>query len=370
MADFLDNPRSVRPGEELDAAKLAAFLGPRLNLTGPLAIQQFPSGHSNLTYLLTSGEEEGKGAREWVLRRPPFGSKVKTAHDMGREHRILSRLHEVYPRAPRALLHCDDLTVIGAPFFVMERVRGVVLRGTRPPKGLEIPVATMRAISEAAIDNLADLHAIDPRAANLGDLGHGEGYVERQVRGWTERYRAARTDDIPEVERAADWLAAHLPRESGAALVHNDYKYDNLVLDAADLAQVRAVLDWEMATVGDPLMDLGTTLGYWIDPDDPEDMRLLPLGPTLLPGNLSRREVVGRYGARTGRAFPADAALFYYVYGVFKVIGIAQQIYARYARGLTKDERFAGMILAVAVLGRQAVRAIERGRIDRLGDGA
>ncbi|HVY61105.1 MAG TPA: phosphotransferase family protein [Planctomycetota bacterium] len=359
-----DEPRAVRAGEELDAAKLAAFLGPRLDLTRPIEIQQFPSGHSNLTYLLRSGD------RELVLRRPPFGSQVKTAHDMGREHRILSRLPDAYPLAPRALLICEDLDVIGAPFYVMERVRGVILRGARPPKGLDLPPATMRAISEAAVDGLAALHAVDAARAGLGDLGRPEGYVRRQVEGWTERYRRARTDELPEVERAADWLAAHLPGERAAALIHNDWKYDNLVLDAGDPRRIRAVLDWEMATIGDPLMDLGTTLGYWVDADDPEELRALPLGPTTIPGNLARREVVARYAERSGRAVSDAEALFYYVYGLFKVAGIAQQIYFRYSKGLTKDERFAALILAVAALGRQAARAIERGRIHGLGAAA
>ncbi len=381
--DFTDRPRAPRAGEEIDAAKLAAWLGPRVEgLEGPLAIEQFPSGHSNLTYRVRSAA----GDREVVLRRPPFGTTVKTAHDMGREHRILSRLDAVFPLAPRALALCDDASVIGAPFYVMERVCGVILRGTRPPRGLEIAPAVMRGVSEALADGLAALHAVDWRAAGLADLGHPDGYVLRQVRGWTERYRAARTDDLPDVERAAAWLAANAPPESGAALIHGDWKYDNLVLDPQSLSssggpaarcsgesatrpappsspQIRAVLDWEMATIGDPLMDLGTTLGYWIDPDDAEELCALPLGPTLLPGNLTRRELVERYAARTGRAVGRAEALFYYVYGLVKVIGIAQQIYFRFKKGLTRDERFATFGVAVLILGRAAARAIERGRV-------
>jgi aminoglycoside phosphotransferase (APT) family kinase protein len=362
MSGFLDAPRAVRPGEEIDAAALLAWLTPQVpGLRGPITVEQFPSGHSNLTYLLR--DEAG---RELVLRRPPRGSAVKTAHDMGREHRILSRLWQSYPLAPRALAFTDDASVIGAPFYVMERVRGVVLRGARPPRGLEIAPATMRRISESLVRELARLHAVDADAAGLGDLGRPEGYVLRQVRGWCERYATARTDALPEVERAMAWLAAHAPAESGAALIHNDWKYDNLVLDPADLAEVRAVLDWEMATIGDPLMDLGTSLGYWVDPDDAADVRALPFGPTAFEGNLTRREVWERYAAAAGRA-PADP-LFYYVYGLVKVIGIAQQIYLRWTKGLTRDERFGALILAVAALGRQAARAIDRGRIDRLGE--
>lgn len=355
----LDATRPVRPGEEIPAAQLALWLAERLpGAARPIEIEQFPGGHSNLTYLLRSGD------REMVLRRPPFGSRVKTAHDMGREFRVLSRLHAAYPKAPEAFLHCDDPSVIGAPFYLMERVRGVILRHQRPPEGVELPPATLRAVSEAAVDGLADLHAVDHEAVGLGDFGRPEGYVRRQVEGWSERWRNARTDEVPAVDRAAGWLVEHQPAESGAALIHNDYKYDNLVLDQQDLPRILAVLDWEMATVGDPLMDLGTSLGYWIDADDHPGLRLLPAGPTALPGNLSRIEVAERYAARTGR--DVSRIVFHYVYGLFKIAVIAQQIYYRYQAGLTKDERFAGLIDAVRILGRTASRAIEKGRIDRL----
>jgi aminoglycoside phosphotransferase (APT) family kinase protein len=355
----IDPTRPVRPGEEIDSSALAVWLKSRLpGIEGPVAVEQFPGGHSNLTYLLRFGDDE------LILRRPPVGSEVKTAHDMGREYRVLSRLHAVYPKAPRALLHCDDPGIIGAPFYLMERVRGVILRHQKAPAGVDLPPALMRSISESAIDGLADLHAVDWRAAGLEDLGRPEGYVARQVEGWTERWRKARTDDVPDLDRAAAWLAGNLPKETGAALIHNDYKYDNLVLHPQDLARVVAVLDWEMATVGDPLMDLGTSLGYWIDPDDPPAARLLPAGPTTLPGNLSRAEVVQRYAARSGR--DVSGILFYFVYGLFKIAVIAQQIYYRYKQGLTHDERFVTLLGAVRILGHTASQAIQKGRIDRL----
>ncbi len=374
----LDTTRPPRPGEEIDAGPLREWLAGHVpDLAGCaelLAIEQFPGGHSNLTYLvrcapgsppLREGPGEGDGItpgteRELVLRRPPFGSRVKTAHDMGREHRILSRLWTVYPKAPRAFAACDDPGVIGAPFYVMERVRGVILRHQKLPPGIELPPPAMRRLSEAAVDGLAELHAVDYAAAGLGDLGRPQGYVERQVTGWHERWRNARTDDVPDVDRAFAWLTDHLPPESGAALIHNDYKYDNLVL-SPDLARIVAVLDWEMATVGDPLMDLGTSLGYWLDPDDDPAMRSLPAGPTTVPGNLRRAEVAQRYAERSGR--DVSEIVFYYVYGLLKISVIAQQIYFRYKQGLTHDERFAGMIDAVRLFGRQAAGAVERGRI-------
>jgi aminoglycoside phosphotransferase (APT) family kinase protein len=375
--DTRPDTRPVRPGEEIPVEALAGWLAheglsERLGLGGPLEIEQFPGGHSNLTYLVRAA------GRELVLRRPPVGSKVRTAHDMGREFRVLSRLPDQYPKAPRALAACDDSGVIGAPFYLMERVRGVILRGAQPPRGVALPPDRMRAVAEAAIDGLAELHAVDPAAAGLADLGRPEGYVERQVTGWSERWRAARTDDaadLADMDRAATWLADNRPpkrpddpagqRGAAGALIHNDYKYDNLVLDPDDLPQIRAVLDWEMATLGDPWMDVGTTLGYWIDPDDDPAMQVLPSGPTTLPGNLSRAELAARYEQASGR--PPVHLLFFYVFGLFKIAVIAQQIYFRFRQGLTKDQRFAAMLPAVRMLGRTAARAIELGRIDRLG---
>jgi aminoglycoside phosphotransferase (APT) family kinase protein len=354
----LDGARAVRPGEELDLAKLEPYLAAHLpGFEPPLSVEQFPGGHSNLTYLLSAGP------RKLVLRRPPFGTPVKSAHDMGREYRILSRLPAVYPRAPRALLHCEDPAILGAPFFVMERVEGVILRGARP-RGVVLDEAAMAKISRATVDGLAELHAVDYRTAGLGELGKPEGYVSRQVSGWIERYQKARTDDVPDMDKVAAWMVSHQPAESGTALIHGDFKYDNLVLDPADLSRIRAVLDWEMATIGDPLLDLGTTLGYWVDPGDSEQARMLPFGPTVLPGNLTRAEVVARYAEKSGRAVPD--AVFYYAFASYKIAVIAQQIYWRFKQGLTKDERFAQMIAGVMILAQNAGRAIDVGRIDRL----
>jgi aminoglycoside phosphotransferase (APT) family kinase protein len=358
--NWIDRTAPVRQGEELDADRLAAFLHQRvagLKVEAALTIEQFPGGHSNLTYLVRVGE------REMVLRRPPLGAKIKTAHDMGREYHILSRLADVYPRAPHVLAFCEDAAVLGAPFYVMERLRGIILRGA-VPKGLGLSFELMRALSDNLVSNLVEIHRVDYEAAGLGDLGRPAGYVRRQIEGWTQRYRNARTDDVPELERTATWLAEHLPPDSNGALIHNDYKYDNLVLDAADVSRIVGVLDWEMATVGDPLMDLGTSLGYWVEPNDPVELQALSFGPTSLPGNLSRRELVQRYAELSGR--DVSDILFYFVYALFKIAVIVQQIYARYKAGLTHDERFAGMIEAVRVLGRMAALAIEKQRIDRL----
>jgi aminoglycoside phosphotransferase (APT) family kinase protein len=359
--EWTDQPTPVRSGEELDSSALELYLCAHVpDLDGPISISQFPAGHSNLTYLVRAGE------REFVLRRPPVGARIRSAHDMAREYNILSRLVRAYPKVPRPILLCTDESVLGAQFYVVERLSGVILR-TSPPDGLELPPTLMHTLSKRLVDELAEIHAVDYAAVGLSDLGHPAGYVQRQIEGWTRRYRNARTDDIPAIDRVATWLADHLPVEAGAALIHNDYKYDNLVLDPGDLSRIIGVLDWEMATIGDPLMDLGTTLGYWVEADDPAEMRLLAMVPTTLPGNLTRRQLAQRYAERSGRDI--SNILFYYVYALFKIGVIAQQIYARYQAGLTKDERFATFIFAVRMLSGAAELAIEKGRIDDLGNG-
>jgi aminoglycoside phosphotransferase (APT) family kinase protein len=346
----LDEPKPAREGEQLDAAAVARFLREHVSgLEGEAEIFQFPKGHSNLTYLVKMG------GRELVLRRPPFGSKVKTAHDMGREFRVLSKLSAVWPKAPRPLAHCDDISIMGAPFYAMERVRGVILRGA----SVDLPAEVVRKNDEALVDTLAELHAVDYAAAGLGELGRPDGYVRRQVEGWTKRYADAKTDDIPSVDEMAAWLAARIPRESGAALIHNDFKHDNVVLDAHDLSKVLGVLDWEMSTVGDPLMDLGTMLGYWVEEGDSDELKMIAFGPTAIPGSLTRRQLAERYAGRTGR--DVSGLLFHYCFALFKTAVVAQQIYARYKAGLTKDERFAMMIMGVKILADAAVEAARRG---------
>jgi aminoglycoside phosphotransferase (APT) family kinase protein len=360
MGNRIDRSSPVRPGEELPHDALLGYLTKHLpELSGPLIVEQFPAGFSNLTYLLRIGD------RELVLRRPPIGAKIKTAHDMSREYRILSHLHPVYNKVPRPLLFCDDTSVLGAPFYVMERVQGVILRA-QPPRGTELSPALMRRLSETFIENLAEIHEIDYEAAGLGELGSPQGYVKRQVEGWTKRYFNARTDDVPSIEHLAEWLQKNLPADSvKAALIHNDYKYDNLVLAPEDLGRVVAVLDWEMATIGDPLMDFGTSLGYWVEATDPDEWQRYGFGLTSLPGSLTRTELLDHYTRRTGRRI--DEPVFYFTYGLLKIAVIVQQIYFRYQKGLTRDPRFAQLGALVKACGDLAQRAIERKRIDALG---
>jgi len=353
----LDEPRKVRKGEELDPERLAAWLRanvPELSSVAELGIEQFPSGHSNLTYFLRAGE------RGYVLRRPPFGSKVKSAHDMGREYRVLSRLHAAYEPAPEPLAYCEDESVIGAKFYLMRRLHGIILR-KELPTGLELAPEQLGTLCRNLIDNLVRLHAVDYKAAGLGDLGKPEGYVERQVRGWTDRYTGSQTDEIESVIQVGKWLAEHLPADNPATLIHNDYKLDNVVLDPKQPTRIIGVLDWEMSTLGDPLMDLGTTLSYWVEADDSPQMQVVRWGPTSLPGALSRSELALRYAETSGR--DVSGVLFYYCFGLFKTAVVIQQIYYRYKQGLTKDERFAPLIHGVRILCDRAAEAIAADKI-------
>lgn len=357
----LDQPTTIRQGEELDQQALVAYLAAHLPADVAaqgqnLQIAQFPSGYSNLTYAVQWGDAS------LVLRRPPFGANIHSAHDMGREYRVLSGLRQVTNKVPRPLVYCEDDSVIGAPFYVMERIEGVILRAGSS-LAATLPPGLMQQLSYAAIDTLAEIHALDYERAGLGELGRPAGYIERQIRGWQRRYAGAQTEELPQLTAVMQWLEQNQPAHTHAALIHNDFKYDNLVLSPTDLTQVIAVLDWEMCTLGDPLMDLGTTLGYWIEADDPPSL-IEMFGLTALPGNATRVELVERYSTTGG--MDVVNPLFYYVYGLFKIAVILQQIYQRYHQGTTQDERFARLDQAVRDCAAQAALALDKDRISNL----
>ncbi len=333
----LQNPPEiipVRQDEDFDHDKVAAYLCGKLEgASGPLEVSQFAGGHANLTYLLRFG------GVEYVLRRPPLGRVAASAHDMSREHRVLSVLYRIYPLAPRAFLYCDDAEVIGAPFFVMERRRGIVVRRVIPPQfgGGDDPVANRR-MSEVVIDALADLHEADHRAVGLGDLGKPEGFLRRQIDGWEARYERAKTKDLPIIGEICSWLRRHQPPSPGPTLLHNDWRLDNMMLDENDPGVVRAVFDWDMCTVGDPLADLGTLLASWLEAGEGSGVGGLGVMPSDSPGFITRREAVQRYGRRRG--IDVSEVPYYYVFGLFKMGVVLQQIYHRYHLGQTKDARF------------------------------
>ncbi|MBW1774513.1 MAG: phosphotransferase family protein [Deltaproteobacteria bacterium] len=288
--DITDRPTKVRQGEELKTKAVEEFLKDNIRgLEGKLDIAQFPSGFSNLTYMIRVGE------RELVLRRPPFGTKAKSAHDMSREYRILSALHPVFPYAPEPFVYTEDRSIMGCPFYVMERIEGIILRKDLP-KGVEMSPEDARRLCENLIDLHFELHSIDYKEVGLGNFGRPEGYVKRQVEGWSRRYLAAKTEDAPDFERIMEWLDKNMSLKSARlSIIHNDYKLDNLVLDPENPLRIIGILDWEMATIGDPLMDLGSSLAYWVQKDDPEEFQAIRLMPTNIPGALTREELMTRY---------------------------------------------------------------------------
>jgi len=350
---MLPDTAPVRRGEELDTERLAAWLRANLPDAGAdVTIEQFPNGHSNLVYLVRSG------GREYVLRRPPLGPVAPKAHDMAREFRVLDAVHPHFPEAPHVVALCEDPAVLGATFFLMERRHGIVLRGEVPPEWAQIPDYPKRA-SEAFIDCLIRLQNVDVRAGKLAGLGRPEGFVERQVRGWADRWQRSKTEDLPEMDRVIAWLHNNIPISGPPTLVHNDFKLDNVMLSpAAD--RVQAVLDWEMTTVGDPLADLGLTLCYWTwaslaQKDDPH-----PATPVITsqPGWYTREQFVQRYAASTGR--DVSALGYHEALGVFKLAVILQQIYYRFHVGQTTDERFRTFDHRVRSLVSMAAQLVDR----------
>jgi aminoglycoside phosphotransferase (APT) family kinase protein len=342
----------MRAGEILDSGLLEPYLRSRLpESDGPFELRQFGGGHANLTYLVRFGD------REYVLRRPPFGPLPKGGHDMKREYRVLSQLWETFPLAPRAYLLCTDKDVIGADFVVMERRHGVVIRREMPSEIANDP-AQARRLSENYIDTLAALHSVDYARAGLSDLGRPEGYIERQLTGWVERWSAAHTPGCVDASRLEALLLASPPEPGPPGIVHNDYKLDNCIMKSADPAEFEAVLDWDMCTIGDPLSDVGNMLSLWMEPSDSRSTSNSMM-PTFHPGFLSRAEMVERYARTTGR--DCSRIAWYHAFNIFRYAAIAQQIYARYVRGQTSDERFAGFDVWVKILIDSGTELADRG---------
>lgn len=347
---IVDEARAVRDEDAFDVAAVAAWLKEQVTgLEGTPQVRQFRGGASNLTYLLRYPD------RDLILRRPPRGTKAKSAHDMRREHLIQSRLKPVFRYVPEMLALCTDESVIGSDFYVMERIDGLILRRDLPP-GVSLPPSEARKLCHNLLDRLVELHSIDPAAAGLDDIGKGRGYVKRQVAGWSDRYRRARTWNVPTYRKVMAWLGANQPEDVRTCVIHNDFRFDNVVLDPNDLQRVRGILDWEMATLGDPLMDLGGALAYWIQADDGPLSGVLRRQPTHLPGMLTRREVVSYYCERAG--LPSENWTFYEVFGLFRLAVIAQQIYYRYFHKQTSNPAFKNLWVAVHYLHRRAYRLI------------
>jgi aminoglycoside phosphotransferase (APT) family kinase protein len=352
----IDNPREVRDEDRLDVEKLDGFLKRHVEgLHGTPTIRQFPGGASNLTYLIRYGE------RDLVLRRPPSGAKAKSAHDMLREAQVMAALKPHYPLVPAILATCDDYTVLGSDFYVMERLRGIILRRDLPPD-LGLDADGVRKLCLNFIDKLVQLHQVDAAAPELAGIGRGEGYVARQVRGWSDRWHAALTEGTDACEDVLAWLAEKQPsRETAICVIHNDYRFDNVVLDREHPLEIVGVLDWEMSTLGDPLMDLGGSLAYWVQADDDAVLQSFRRQPSHVDGMLTRREVVAYYGQRTG--WSVDNFDFYEVFGLFRLMVIIQQIYRRFVLGQTTNQQFAGFGQAAAYMGKRCRRLIGKSAI-------
>jgi aminoglycoside phosphotransferase (APT) family kinase protein len=335
VSSLIDTPGAVRDEDAFDPAAVHEWLAARVHgLSGLPRLRQFPGGASNLTFQLSYPD------RELILRRPPRGHKAASAHDMSREYRVQSGLKPVFPYVPTMLAFCDDPSVIGAEFYVMERIDGIILRRDVPPE-LELSEQQVRKLCTDAVDRLIELHQVDVDAAGLRDLGKGAGYVKRQIDGWCDRYERARTDNVPSFTEVMRWLQANQPDDVATCLIHNDYRFDNLVLDGPQTLNVIGILDWELATLGDPLMELGATLSYWVQADDDDFLQMVRRQPTHLPGMMTRAEVVDYYAERTGRSI--ENWTFYQVYGMFRVAVIMQQLYRRYVDGGTHNPVYAEM---------------------------
>jgi aminoglycoside phosphotransferase (APT) family kinase protein len=353
----MEETREVRDAEHLDWTALDAYLRrqltaagvPGLDLSQPLRIAQFPGGHSNLTYLLRYGDVE------LVLRRPPLGPVPPRAHDMAREYRWLAAMHPVFPLAPRVYLLCEDTTIVGSVFYIMERRHGIVVRRDEPA-GIADRPDVRRRVSEAMVDTLASLHALDVSRPPLSTLGKPIGFVERQVRGWTERWVRSRLDPVPDMETLSSWLVEHLPPEPDRpAVVHGDFKLDNVLLDATDPGRIVGVFDWEMSALGDPLVDVGILLAYWAPTSPPSDRDALTT-VTDRPGWFTRDEIIARYAERSGR--DVSRIRFYETFALFKIAVVIQQIYYRYVRGQTDDQRFARFGDRVTYLARGGIEVL------------
>ena len=353
----IDQAINVRKGELINLTPLKEYLSKELKINSSIEVLQFPSGFSNLTYLIKAGDNR------LVLRRPPHGANIKSGHDMSREFKVLSKLKNHFNKVPNPVIFCDDKSVIGDEFYLMEKVEGVIFRGSH----LKSNFPKQNLISDLVssfIETFSEIHSLKYIDIGLKDFGKPYGYNKRQVEGWIKRYNNAKTDSFKEIEKTIDWLSSNLISSSKPCLIHNDYKFDNLMFEITKKINMNAVLDWEMSTIGDPLMDFGTSLGYWIHESDPDIIKKMNFNITHIKGMPSRQELVHMYGEVSGRS--VKNILFYFVFGLFKIAGIIQQIYFRYKKGLTNDTRFSELNKGVELLGIMSLQAIQKRKIDYL----
>ena len=351
MNDLIDKPQQVRKEDSLDKHKLSVYLSKHLhgfNISNDLQIKQFPGGASNLTYLLEWNSNE-PNKNQAILRTAPRGANIKGAHDMGREYKVLNILENNFAYSPKALLYCDDNEIIGRPFYLMQKVEGIIAR-----KSFPMPVTATMAndLCKELIDVHVALHEIDIKKTGLIDLGKAQGYIQRQISGWNSRYKNALVDDSLAATELMQWLQDNQPDDTETCLIHNDYKFDNIVISANKPHKIIAVLDWEMTTIGSPLMDLGCSLAYWIEKDDPPAMQAIRMMPTNIDGMMSRKQIVAYYAQK--RNMQIDDFNYFYVFGLFRLAVIVQQIYKRFALGKTTNPAFAQFGAIAKVLIKKA----------------
>ncbi len=354
-----DNTVEVSKEEELNVDNLKQFLveNELINdVKNELQIRRFSGGLSNLTYLLRTEN------KEYVLRRPPFGA-VKRGHDMGREFKVLSKLHKEFNKVPTVHVLTNDESIIGSSFYIMEKAEGIIITLAEAKKR-NINENEFKIISNTWLETFVQLHQVDYKATGLADLGKPSGYVERQINNWAKQYERAKTSDIPESDHVIKWLQMKIPEEYSYSLIHNDFKYDNVMFEDTTWTNINTILDWEMCTLGDPLMDLGTSLSYWITESDLDPLKKGLASPTILKGNPSRQDIVEMYSHKSGK--PINNLVFYYVYGLFKLAIIVQQIYFRYHQGYTTDKRFANLDRHTKLLFTIAKQSIQKNKIDEL----
>ncbi|HUH66706.1 MAG TPA: phosphotransferase family protein [Syntrophales bacterium] len=348
----LDEAGAVRKGEEMDVTAVDLWLKARVpGLAGVPRVTQYPGGASNWTYRL---EYEN---HDLILRRPPAGTKAKSAHDMGREYNVQKALRLVYPYVPEMIAYCEDPSVLGVPFYIMRRIAGIIPRA-RLPKGLVLDPPTARTLCLSLIDRLVELHRVDAEKVGLSKMGKGTGYARRQIEGWSDRYVKARTWNVPSFEKVRTWLKDNTPEDLATCVIHNDFRLDNIVLDPEDHTRIIGILDWEMATLGDPLMDLGSSLAYWMQADDNVLLRMVGRQPTHLPGMLTRREVVEYYCGKMG--FKPETFVLYEVFGLFRLAVIIQQIYYRYFHKQTRNPAFRHIWIINHAIDRQCRKLIRK----------
>jgi aminoglycoside phosphotransferase (APT) family kinase protein len=349
---YLDKAAEVRAGDEIKAEAVSAFAKDHIpGLQGEMKITQFKGGASNLTYQLDFDNAS------LILRCPPAGTKAKSAHDMGREYNVMQKLKPVYPYVPDMIAFCKDESLIGREFYIMEKLTGVIPRANLP-KGMELTEEQVRKLCTNVIDKMIELHKVDYQAAGLAELGKGSGYVQRQISGWTDRYAKAKTDNVPDFARVIQWLNENMPQDIATCVIHGDFRFDNVVLDPYDITKVIGVLDWEMATLGDPLMDLGNSLAYWVETGDSFQMQMSRRQPTHLPGMMTRDEVVGYYCAAMG--YKNVDFTFYRIYGLFRLAAIAQQIYYRFHHGQTDNQLFGSFYVMVQYLNEYCEELLDK----------